>query len=84
MKKFIEMTVKEFKQRFREDGKGKIAITFENGETEKLAEFEEVVCDYCNAEITETDFETKEPNKVFMTSPGMSMAVCKDCAEKYE
>jgi hypothetical protein len=81
-KDYIEMTVKEFKQRLRPDGVGIVAFTDSDGKTEILSAFTEVVCDFCNAEITEKDEKTKEPNKVYLSIPGMSYAICKKCFER--
>ncbi len=81
-KDYIEMTVKEFKQRFRPDGVGMVAFTDSDGKTEILSTFKEVICDFCNAEITETDEKTKQPNNVYLSNPGMSYAICKKCHER--
>ena len=54
-------TLKKFIKEFRsEDGLGHISMSNEKGETEWDIPFSEVICDICNAEITQPE---KEPDK---------------------
>ncbi|MFA5858422.1 MAG: hypothetical protein WC955_05095 [Elusimicrobiota bacterium] len=68
-------TLKEFITKTRPDGKGYIML-----DGELIAEFTEVVCDSCNAEITQPE---NEPDKKVVFMPDEYHAWCEDCFSKY-
>lgn len=69
----IKYTVEEFIRATRPDGLGHIYF---NGE--HIAEFEEVICDCCNADIVQPEDKPKE--MVVFCVPGA--AWCNKCFEK--
>jgi hypothetical protein len=70
----VMYTLEEFIRATRPDGLGHIYV---NGE--HVAEFEEVICDWCNVDITQPE---KEPGTsvVFLT---MNRAWCRECFERW-
>jgi len=68
-------TVAEFIRATRPDGKGHIYL-----DGDEIAEFEEVLCDCCNAEIIQS--EDKPDELVVFCLPGV--AWCKECFEGWE
>ena len=67
-------TVAEFIRATRPDGKGHIYL-----DGDEIAEFEEVICDCCNAEIIQP--EDKPDELVVFCLPGV--AWCKECFERW-
>jgi len=65
-------TVNEFVKEFRPDGKGH--IKFEDGTD---IAFDEIVCDLCNAELTQPKDKPNEKVVFVLDSYGM----CKECAD---
>jgi hypothetical protein len=70
--KIQEYTFDEWMEKFRPDGKGRIGIGVP-GDMEVI-EFDEIICDYCNAEITADD--------KFIWVNG-SYSLCEKCFEEY-
>ncbi len=70
----IMYTVDEFIRATRPDGKGYIYL-----DGEKIAEFEEVICDCCNADIIQPEDQPDE--LMVFCIPGM--AWCRKCFEDW-
>jgi uncharacterized protein with PIN domain len=67
-------TVAEFIETTRPDGKGYILL-----DGEPIAAFEEVICDSCNAEITQPEAEPRKPVVHVMAN----MAWCAECLARW-
>lgn len=70
----ISYTVAEFIEAYRPDGKGYICL-----DGKPIAAFEEILCDSCNAEITQPESEPLKPVVHVLAN----MAWCAECLERW-